>query len=257
MCVMTPLASRYASYSSRDVGSFLAGKRLSSNSRTFACSSGARYFISSNIFSSVDIRFTSSTFYTTPSDCNDDGFSLCCAACSSRDGAAAEIGLRVNCGCVVRWALSFVSAVGAQAARFHVVAQVSLQDFYTQILFERGRADRRDDFDAAVEIAVHPVGAADIDFRRAVVRKVIDATMFEEAPDDAQDVDAFGESGNAGAQSADAAHDEIDADARLRCFVKRADDADVGQAVDLGNDACAPAGARVISFAFRHLHSPP
>src|SRR5205085_11913774 len=177
MCVMIPLASRYFSYSSRDEDSCLAGKRLSSNSRTFACSSGARDFISSKICSSVDIPFTSSTFYTTPSNCDDDSFNLCHTACSSRAGAVAEIGLSVNCGCVVRRSLPFVSSVRTQAARFRAVAEVGLQDFFTQILLERRLADRRDDFDAPVEVAVHPVGAADLDFGRAIVRNVLDATF--------------------------------------------------------------------------------
>src|SRR5207245_1349111 len=55
--------------------------------------------------------------------------------------------------------------------------------------------------------------------------------------------------GNARAQHANTAHHELDFYAGLRRAVQRADHRTVGQAVELGPDAAAAAGARVLRLA--------
>ena len=53
--------------------------------------------------------------------------------------------------------------------------------------------------------------------------------MFEESADDRDDADVFRKSFDAGAQNADAAHDQINFHADLRSPIERADDLVVGQ----------------------------
>ncbi len=73
--------------------------------------------------------------------------------------------------------------------------------------------------------------------------------MLEEAADDGAHADVLAHAGHAGTQSADAADDEVDGDAGLRCDVERVDDLVVEQRVHLGDDARGAAGAGVFSLA--------
>ena len=80
---------------------------------------------------------------------------------------------------------------------------------------EFGIEDGEDDLDAAVEVAGHEVGAAQIDEGIPVVVEDKDAAVFKKAVDNAADADGFAESGDAGAEAADAADDHVDGDAFL------------------------------------------
>ena len=61
--------------------------------------------------------------------------------------------------------------------------------------------------------------------------------MLEEAADDADDADALADARKPGPQTADAAHDQIDLDARLRRAIQRVDDLGVDERVHLADDA--------------------
>src|SRR3546814_16262143 len=79
--------------------------------------------------------------------------------------------------------------------------------------------DRDHIFDAAVEVARHPVGAADIELRAAVrQRRAVgerpDAAMFEEPADDRFHAARFWKNGHDGTQAANAAHTQVDRHAR-------------------------------------------
>src|SRR5690606_32234139 len=129
-----------------------------------------------------------------------------------------------------------VGAVGLQVPGLAVVGEADLEHRLQALLEERVQ-HRRDDLDAAVEVARHPVGGAEVVLRRAAVAEHPDARVLEEAPDDAHHADALGEAGDARAQATDAAHDEIDLDAGLPGLVERLDDLPVDQGVHLGDDA--------------------
>ena len=81
---------------------------------------------------------------------------------------------------------------------------------------EAGIENRREDFDAAVEVAGHEVGAADVQGAFAVGVEPVGAGVFEETPHDGGHFDVFADARNAGAQAADAAHLKTDAHARHR-----------------------------------------
>ena len=81
-------------------------------------------------------------------------------------------------------------------------------------------------FDAAIQVAAHPVGGTDIDprlFRGQVgpVAETDDARMLKEPPDDGFDADIVAEPLDAGAQPADAPDHEADFHARLAGGIER------------------------------------
>ena len=87
--------------------------------------------------------------------------------------------------------------------------------------------------------------ADEVDLALAAVLEAEDARVLEEAVDDAGDPDVVADARDAGAEAADAAHDEVDLHARLRGAVERLDDRRVDERVHLGDDAsaCRPSAA--------------
>lgn len=91
--------------------------------------------------------------------------------------------------------------------------------------FEFGRGDGGGDFDAAEEVAPHPVCAGDEGVVRAVVVEAVHARVFELSADNGADADVFGQSFDTGAQGAHTAHDEVDLYACVAGAVEGVDDA--------------------------------
>ena len=106
-----------------------------------------------------------------------------------------------------------------------------------------------DHLDAAIEVALHQVGAADVDLFLAAVEEVVDARVLEEAADDRSHRDVVADAGNAWPQAAHAADDQVDLHAGLRRAEERLDHALVGDGVVLDDDARRPAGLRVLDLA--------
>src|SRR5262249_24226005 len=108
------------------------------------------------------------------------------ACCSSQFG-----GLRTGIG-----------TVGAEQAGPGVVAEVRVQDFVKDTPAQIAVFHRKHDFDAFVEIAGHPVGAAEINVRRSSVLEIENAAVFEESADDAAHTNAVAQAFDIRAQSA-------------------------------------------------------
>ena len=81
--------------------------------------------------------------------------------------------------------------------------------------------------------------------------------MLEEAPDDRAHADAVGAPGQAGRQHAGAAHDQVDRHAGLAGADQRLDQRDVGQRIDLDDDARAAARPRRLLDLRDMLQQPP
>ena len=62
--------------------------------------------------------------------------------------------------------------------------------------------------------------------------------------------------GDPGTQTADAAHDQVDLDAGLRCAIERVDHLGVDERVHLADDSRLAAGARVLGLARDQLDEP-
>src|SRR5579863_4272235 len=77
-----------------------------------------------------------------------------------------------------------VCAIGVQNASFACVGEVRRQNLVADTLAEMRLLERKHRFNAFVEIARHPIGAAEIQLGLAAVLEVIDAAVFQESPDD-------------------------------------------------------------------------
>ncbi len=122
--------------------------------------------------------------------------------------------LRRDGWCVGRPRNTLIGSIRAQLPGLSVVREIGLevaQDAFAVL----APLDREGHLDAPEEIAFHPVGARAVQIVRAVVVEIVDARVFQEPADDRAHLDVVGDARNAGAQGADAAHDEVDAARRL------------------------------------------
>src|SRR5271170_7307252 len=83
-----------------------------------------------------------------------------------------------------------VFAVRHQDARFQCVGQVGRDHFGENLIAEHGVAQAEDHLDALVDIALHPVGAAEKHFRLAGVAEDEEAAVLKEPSNDAAHTDA-------------------------------------------------------------------
>src|SRR5262249_3115461 len=95
---------------------------------------------------------------------------------------------------------------------------------------------------AAAQVAVHPVGRADIDLRLAGVVEVKHAAVLQEAIDDRRDSNVFADSFESGPQRTDSAADKIDSHPRLAGSIEGLHNGRLQKAVDLGDDSARFAG---------------
>src|SRR5437879_1778103 len=85
---------------------------------------------------------------------------------------------------------------------------------------------------------------------------MINTAVFEQSPDNAPHPDIVRKPLDAGPQRANAAHDEIDLDTRLRSLVKGIDQLWIGEAVHLGDYSCRASMPGMLGLAtdqFEHF----
>src|SRR5580658_8685567 len=116
-----------------------------------------------------------------------------------------------------------VCSVRSEKSSFPRVSQISGQHFGRDALAQLRIFQRENDFHAFIEIALHPVGAAQINLRRAAVLEIIDTAVLQKASDDAAHPDAAAQSAHTGNQSALSTDDQVDLHAGLRSAVQRFD----------------------------------
>ena len=109
-------------------------------------------------------------------------------------------------------------------------------------MLEFRRFNGKDDLDAPAQVAIHPVGRADVDLRIAVVAEIKDPAVLQEAIDDGDDADVFTQPRQLRPQGANAAANDVDFDASLTGPIKRLHHRRLDQAVDLDDDAAFIAG---------------
>ena len=114
--------------------------------------------------------------------------------------------------------------------------------------FSSGDFDGKNHLDAPAEIAVHPVRRPDVNLRIAVVVKVEDPAVLEEAIDNGIDANVLADARQLGPQRADAAADQVDLHSRLAGPVQGLHHRRLEQAVDLGDDAAGLARLLVAGF---------
>src|SRR5580700_3839570 len=117
-----------------------------------------------------------------------------------------------------------VIAIGEQDSRFFRVDEVGRDHLVENLTAKRGILQAKHHFHAFVNVALHPIGATQIDFRVSTVAESEDAAVFQEAPNDASNANAAADAANTRAQSASSAHDQFNLDAGLRGAVESLDD---------------------------------
>ena len=142
-----------------------------------------------------------------------------------------------------------VNSCRIEKTRFDVVGEVSRNNKFKKLSAKFLIENRENDFDAAVEIARHEIGAPKIDVGITPVMKDIDAAMFEETIDNASNGDVITEARNAGAEATDATNEELDGDALLGRLVEGVNNFFIHEGVGFDEDACGPTCAVVGAFA--------
>ena len=107
-----------------------------------------------------------------------------------------------------------------------------------------------------MQIARHPVGAAQVNFLVAAVLEVINPAVLQESPYDAAHLDAIAHPAYPGIQRADAAHDQLNLHARLAGAIQLLHHVLVQQRVHLRHDPCRLARPRMVGFAGNQVSHP-
>lgn len=137
-----------------------------------------------------------------------------------------------------------VASVRQHLPRVDAIHETSVQDGL-QLRLEDVVGDGRAHLHATNKVAAHPVGAANVELGVALVVKAEDAVVFQETADDGHHAHVLGDARHARTQTADAAHNELDLDARGRSLVELLSQHSVVQAVHLGRHGCGQARLRV------------
>ena len=82
------------------------------------------------------------------------------------------------------------AAVGEDARGLGLVVEVGFEDA-DEAALEGGLGDGNHQLDAFFEVAGHPIGGGDVNFRIAALEEVKDAGVFKEAVDNGNDFDVF------------------------------------------------------------------
>src|ERR1700732_4456796 len=91
-----------------------------------------------------------------------------------------------------------IFAIPVKKAGFHIVSQISRQDFILDAQLKRWIEHRAQYLNTLIEVARHPVCAGDINLFIAAVLKVEDPAMLQKTPYDAAHNDIVADSGHAG-----------------------------------------------------------
>ena len=132
---------------------------------------------------------------------------------------------------------------------FDVIGEVARNNDFEKLSSKFLIENRENDFDAAVEIARHEIGAPKIDVGIAPVVENIDAAMFEETIDDASDGDVLAEARDAWAQATNSTNQELDGDPFLGGVVEGLNNFFVHKGVGFNKNTGGPACAVVGAFA--------
>src|SRR5215210_3616087 len=114
-----------------------------------------------------------------------------------------------------------VCAVWLELPRVGGIPEIGRDDLVSDLRCPTPILDREDHLDPPIKIAFHQVRAAQADFILAAVSEIVDTAVLEEAADHTDHADVVAPTGNAGSQTARAAHDEIDLHPSTRRAIER------------------------------------
>ena len=130
------------------------------------------------------------------------------------------------------------------SSQAEALSEQALSKTAVELLAQPGLLDGHEHLDAPVEVAGHQVGAAEEELGLAADLEDVEAAVLEVAADDRAHADVLAQAGNARAEHADRARDDLDRGALLRGGVQLLDHRLVGERVHLDPDAGARPGRR-------------
>ncbi len=142
-----------------------------------------------------------------------------------------------------------VNSCRTEKTGFDVIGEVSGNNKFKKLSAKFLIEDRENDFDAAVEIARHEIGATKIDVGIAPVMKDIDTAMLEKTIDDASDDDVLAEARDAWAEATNSTNQELDGDPFLGSVVEGLNNFFVHEGVGFNKNTGGPSCAVVGAFA--------
>ena len=146
---------------------------------------------------------------------------------------------------------TMIESVWIEKAGFDVIGEVSWNNDFEELSPKFKVEDGENNFDSAVKIAWHQIGAPKIDVGIAPVVENIDAAVFEEAINDASDGDVLAEARDAWAQATNPTNQELDGDAFLGGVVEGLNNFFVHEGIgfnkNTGGSSCAVVGAFAVN----------
>ena len=110
---------------------------------------------------------------------------------------------------------SLVAAIRLQFPGAGVVAQIDMQALFQNLCLEYRIIHRETGFHAVKQIAIHPVSTGAVHQVVATMVEMVDAGVLQKAADNGAYADVFRQSGDAGFQATNTAHDQINLYPRL------------------------------------------
>src|SRR5215472_10158844 len=143
-----------------------------------------------------------------------------------------------------------VLAIGAEQAGFAVVCEIGRQNLLRDALAQGWILQREEHLDTLIQIARHPVRAAQINLRLAAVLEIKDAAVLQEAAYDAAHANPAADAAQAWHQGALPANNQVNFHARLRGPVQGANHRGIDHRVAFGDDSGGSPAPRVARFPF-------
>jgi hypothetical protein len=130
-----------------------------------------------------------------------------------------------------------VAAIGLHDAQADVVLEIRQKNLF-QVIRQMCRFfHREDELHPVVEVPLHQISGAQVNFLLAAVQEVIDAAVFQVSSNNRDHHDMVTHTLDAGSQRSHAAHQQVHFDPGLRGLIKKLDHPRIDQSIDLEDQA--------------------
>src|SRR5579859_3925587 len=130
-----------------------------------------------------------------------------------------------------------ITAIRQQFAGIDRIGQNSLKHLLANGIAQRQVFDREERFDTTIQVALHHIGASQIDLLVTIVAKVVDAAVLQETPQHTPDANIITDARQTRTQAAYAAHIQINADACLRGPIEQVNDLRIDKRIHFEDQA--------------------
>src|SRR6266849_5462636 len=171
-----------------------------------------------------------------------------------------EQGMRKKPGLAIKWLHPWrrlhthIAPIRQQLMRVHRVLQRPVEQLLQDNRTQRRVLDGKQRLNAPIQVALHQVGAPQVDLLVSPVAKVENPAMLQETPYKASDADVLTHAGNTRAQAAYTSHDQVDTHPCLRCSIEHAYHLRVDKRIHLEDETAMPVLLLYANLTFDTLH---